>query len=303
VGSTPWNDALDEITAMPIYRSEAVTGDTVKNDLVKFRIAIIDNEDPSKKVFIHFRAFIDSFSDSYNATWNGTKLLGRGEDFYTYGGFTRKISLGWTMAAQSKQELIPIHQKLNYLASTLTPDFGTTTGYMKGNLAQVTIGGYLYEQPGIIESLTYTIEQDSTWEIGIDISGGSDSDVKELPHVIRVTGFSFIPIHTFIPRKQVNTYLGAIGDRKETTSEWGPERYIALSTDRHNNYDDAPTYIPKSEPVTTPPVQPPPPKKQDPPPQPIPQPKFPGNMGFDGAARENTDTRFSGGTPGGSRGN
>lgn len=269
VGSTPWKAALDKITAMPIYQSEAVTSDPEKNDLVKFRIAIIDNDDPSKKVFIHFRAFLDSFSDSYNTEWNGTKLLGRGENFYTYGGFTRKINLSWTMAAQSKQELIPIYQKLNYLASTLTPDFGNTTGYMKGNLAQLTVGGYLYEQPGIIEGITYTIEENSPWEIGIDTNGDSDNNVKELGHIVKVTGFTFTPIHEFIPRKQVNIYDGEIGSRNQTVSNWGPERYIALDTGTHNNYDNSPTYIPwKEKPSDADPTPP-----QEPPVETVPQPK------------------------------
>jgi hypothetical protein len=298
VGKTPWNYALDKITAMPIYQSEAVTTDDVKNDLVKFRIAIIDNDDPSQKVFIHFRAFIDSFSDSYSATWNGSKLLGRGEDFYTYGGFTRKISLGWTMAAQSKQELIPIYQKLNYLASTLTPDFSKTTGYMRGNLAQLTVGGYLYEQPGIIEGLTYTIEESSPWEIGIDRNGESDNNVKELGHIIKVTGFSFTPIHEFIPRKQDNNYNGTIGNRDQTASTWGKERYISLDTGTHNNYDDSPIYIPQEEnvtdiePTTTDPpvVEPPQPKPTPGPgpgPGPGPRPKMPGTD-FDKILQDNT---------------
>ena len=38
-------------------------------------------------------------------------------------GFNRSISLSWTVAAQSKEELIPMYQKLNYLASTCAPDY------------------------------------------------------------------------------------------------------------------------------------------------------------------------------------
>jgi len=192
---------LDRINALPIYKSENVTTDSVKNDLIKFRIAIIDNDTPTSKTFVHFRAFLDSISDAYTAEWNSVKYLGRGENFYTYGGYTRQMSLSWTVAAQSKQELIPMYKKLNYLASSLTPSY-STLGYMRGNMVQLTIGGYVYEQPGIITGLTYTLEADTTWEIGINTEGGSDSDVKELPHIIRVTGFNFIPIQKFRPEIQ-----------------------------------------------------------------------------------------------------
>jgi hypothetical protein len=190
---------LDRINAFPVYYSENVESErSNKNDLVKFRIAIIDNNYPAFKTFIHFRALLGSISDSYNATWNPVQYLGRGENFYTYNGFTRQVSLSWTVAAQSKEELVPMYKKLNWLASSLTPDY-SPNGYMRGNLAQLTIGGYLYEVPGIITNLTYEMDESTPWEIGLNSLGGDDSSVKELAHIIRVTSFNFIPIHTFRP--------------------------------------------------------------------------------------------------------
>jgi hypothetical protein len=222
---------LDKINSLPIYKSEGVeTNSRITNDLVKFRIAVIDNNAPIYKTFVHFRAFLDSMNDSYTADWNATKYLGRGESFYNYNGFTRQISLSWTVAAQSKQELIPMYKKLNYLASSLTPEY-SPNGYMRGNMVQLTIGGYLYEQPGIITGLTYNIEENTTWEIGINDVGDFDSSVKELPHILRVTGFNFIPIHRFRPELQSN-----LNDYKH---------YIALANGdgaKNNNYGSA---IPK----------------------------------------------------------
>jgi hypothetical protein len=216
---------VDRINSLSIYQSSSVASTVEKpvNDLVKFRIAVIDNSDPNLKTFIHFRAFIDNFSDSYNANWNPVTYLGRGENFYTYSNYTRTISMGWTVAAQSKQELIPMYKKLNYLASSLTPYY-TPKGYMTGNLVQLTVGGYLYEQVGIINSITYDIPEESPWEIGINDTGGDDTSVKELSHIIRVTNFSFTPIQDFIPSLQ--------------SGENGSSRYISLSDGGNNNYDD-----------------------------------------------------------------
>lgn len=232
---------LDKITAKPLYLSSLVDDKEV-NDLVKFRIEAINNNNPGESVFIHFRAFLDSFSDVYNATWNPTKYIGRGEDFYTYGGFTRGISINWTVAAQSKEELIPMHQKLNYLASNLTPDY-SNNGYMRGPMMRLTVGGYLYSQPGFITNLTYTIDENSPWEIGIDDTNAeSDNSVKELPHVIRVN-MNYTPIHNFVPRKQTNTYNGEPAGDGKFISAFGPEHYIALSTgESHNNYNKSPNY-------------------------------------------------------------
>jgi hypothetical protein len=133
-------------------------------------------------------------NDSYNATWTPGQYLGRSENFYNYNGFTRTVSLSWTVAAQSKEELIPMYKKLNLLASSLAGDY-SPNGYMRGILAQLTVGGYLYEQPGIITQLTYDVPQESPWEIGINDEGGTDNSVREMPHIMKVSGFSFTPIY------------------------------------------------------------------------------------------------------------
>jgi hypothetical protein len=229
---------VDKINALPIYKSENVTSNPIKNDLVKFRIAVIDNQDPKQKTFIHFRALLGSISDNYTANWNPVKYLGRGEEFFTYGGFGRTVSLDWTIAAQSKEELIPMYKKLNYLASTLAPDY-SPNGYMKGNLVQLTVGGYFYEQPGIITSMNLSINDDTPYEVAINDEGRSDKSVKELPMIIRVTGFNFTPIHNFRPSLQnITTPMGNAS--LTDTNTYGNQRFIALangSGSLNNNYD------------------------------------------------------------------
>ena len=238
--------ALDKLTALPLYRSNKVNESNEVNDLCKFRIAVIDNNSPNFKTFIHFRAFLDNMSDSYTGTWNSFQYLGRAESFYTYNGFNRSISLGWTVFAQSKEELIPMYKKLNYLASTTAPDY-SQDGYMRGVLVQLTVGGYLYEQPGFITGLSYDLSFEAPWEIGIgdgEVDGiaGNDPTVKELPHMIKVTGFNFTPIHRFVPQLQKNNYSTIITNNNNVKQEtgpvgsFGPQRFIALEAIT-NNYD------------------------------------------------------------------
>jgi len=231
-------NSYDKINALPIYRSTNessnpnIINPNTYSDLVNFRIGVINNDvsdtNLAKIDYIHFRAFLNTISDSYNASWNAVKYIGRGENFYTYNGFDRKISLSWTVAAQSKAELIPMYKKLNYLASLCAPDY-SDFGYMRGNIIKLTIGGYLYEQPGIITDISYEMNDDnSSWEIGIDDNGDPDSSVKQLPHIIRVNSFNFIPIHEFVPRKQQNKFGGTDGEDIGFVSNYGDERFIAL---------------------------------------------------------------------------
>jgi len=233
---------LDKINALPLYSSPQMITDTaVINDLVKFRIGILDNnKEGGYKTYIHFRSFIDSFSDNYSADWQAHKYMGRGESFYSYGGFKRQISMAWTVAALSIDELIPMYQKLNFLASSLAPDY-SPQGYMQGNIAYLTMGGYCYEQPGIITGMNISPIKESPYEINIGSSSGVDDGgfkTKELAMYVNVTGFNFIPLHNFVPRIQKNTYFGAIteGGGGSYISKFGKERFIALQNARGNNY-------------------------------------------------------------------
>ena len=227
-------ESLDKINSSPLYKSTEVTNSPTKNDLVKFRIGVIQNNNPKEKVYIHFRAFIDGFSDNYSAEWNSEKYMGRGESFYRYSGFDRNINIDWTVAAQSKEELIPQYQKLNYLTSVLAPDY-TSKGYMAGNLVTLTIGGWCYEQPGFIRSINLGVPQESPWEIAINDGGSSDSSVKELPHIVKVSGFNFTPIHNFAPKVQSNEFFN-----DGVLNKYGNERFIALlSNGKNSNYEDS----------------------------------------------------------------
>ena len=259
---------VDRINALPIYRSGYVIADPVKNDLIKFRIGAIDNDNPNVREFIHFRAYIDSFSDNYNANWMNQKYMGRGEIFHKYDSFTRDINMGFTVAAQSREEMMIMYKKLNFLVSNLAPDY-TKSGYMAGPLVQLTLGGWCYELPGFIKSMTLDVPEESPWEIGIpnlneeDEHGGikfRDSEVKEMPMICKVSGFVFTPIHRFNPSKQKNLFgdKGAFGiDFKDkegvrdgkytkwkdqeirTVTEYGKQRFIQLDDGGKNNaYDN-----------------------------------------------------------------
>ena len=229
VGPGRTGTPLDKINGSSIYTSEtgpATLGPSGKllNDLVSFRIGAIDNSSPTTISYMHFRAFIDSFTDSYTGDWSGYNYLGRGEKFYTYNGFDRKISLSFKAAAQSKEELIPMYKKLNYLASNLAPDYSGEYGYMKGCFITLTVGGYLYEQPGFITNLSYDIITESPWEIAInDTNGDQDPTVKQLSHMVKVGSFDFTPIHNFIPQKQ------SLGVTNNGLEQVGREEYIALA--------------------------------------------------------------------------
>jgi len=268
---------VDKINGSTIYKTNANEGskypgagggtkpNKLLKDIIPFYIAILNNDnqkDGPYKKYMHFRAFIDDISDSYSAEWKSIEYMGRAEKFYKYGGFDRKMTLGFKVVAQSREELNVMYDKLNFLASSLAPEYldSETSGYMAGNIAYITLGSYVDDQPGIITSLDYSIPEDSPWEIGIDDNGNDAriAEVRQLPHIIEVK-LNFIPIHKFRPEKTtfVNDVLGTSSTRLIATGQQrymdqlrysSPEEkeYIKGTLDELEKLKNSPTPIPVS---------------------------------------------------------
>jgi len=171
-------------------------------DLAKFFFEIIT---PSESKFLYFRAFIDSIDDSYNANWESHKYVGRAEDFYTYGGFSRDINVSFKIAAATRSEMKPLYRKMVYLASATAPTYGGE-GFMRGTLARLTVGSYFDQIPGVITSVKYSLIDDMPWEIAMQQPEGNESGVQELPMGLQCS-ISFKPIHDFAPQTGLKHYF------------------------------------------------------------------------------------------------
>ena len=196
---------IDKINALDIFKSSNDTSFEVAGvrDLIRFRVEALDGDDPSQANTMIFRAFLDDFGDNYSGNWNSFKYNGRAENFYTYGGFDRKLSFSFKIAAQSRHEMIPLYRKLNYLVSQTAPDYSGTR--MRGNFCRLTIGSLIDRTPGFFTAVNLKWQKDYPWDIALNhLEGGEDSDgAMVMPHVLDVN-CSFTPIHNFIPKKSIS---------------------------------------------------------------------------------------------------
>ena len=189
-------------TLMPFMVNEGDTpfsGDYAK-DIIKFAFEAISNDNPTKTTALVFRAFLSGISDNHSAEYNSFRYLGRGENFRTYQGFDRTVSFSFKIFAQSRPELRPMYEKLNYLTSQVYPDYSPTTSAMRAPIIKLTIGDYLYRTPGVLESINITIEDDTSWEIASLAGEKQSRAVGELPHYLNVS-VSFKPIMDILPRR------------------------------------------------------------------------------------------------------
>ena len=192
-------ESVDKVAAMPLYKGSIAAEDGYTRDFIRFRFEVLDN-DTGTPTNIHFRAFLGAITDNFTGKWGSTNYVGRGDSFHNYEGFTRSISLSFTVHPQTRDEMAAMYQKLTYLASTLAPDYSSTGGYMRGNIVRLVVGSYLYRIPGFITSLTYTVPEDASWEIAYnEPEKGTESDQLETPRHFNVQ-LNFTPIHDFAPQ-------------------------------------------------------------------------------------------------------
>ena len=211
--------AKDSINLTPVYLSSAPPTTKVTiggrvyrtRDLIKFRIEAVDNDTPTQSAWMVFRAYLKDITDTPNPTWNTVNYVGRGEPFYIYKGFERNLSFTLQVAAMSEAELKPMWQKLNFLYSNTMPDYSNNV--MRAPYMRLTLGDYMFRQPGIIKNMTYTIDNDSPWEIALD-EPEVGSELYELPHVMTIQ-MTFAPIHDFLPRKFPTTFADPRTNWKE----------------------------------------------------------------------------------------
>jgi hypothetical protein len=158
-------------------------------EIVPFKITIVNPTAPlTTGSTLTFPAYVTSFSDNYGAEWNAQTYMGRAEKFYKYNSFSRDISFTFTVAATSLGKLQSNYDDLNKLAASLAPTY-TSQGYIAGNLHRLTFGNYVKGQYGILESVDYTIMDESPWET---------IENNQLPFYIEVS-CKFTPIHNFRP--------------------------------------------------------------------------------------------------------
>lgn len=168
-------------------------------DIIPFEIEVIVPEVTdivtNTNNYLYFLAHLSSLSDNFSGNWNATNYIGRAEPVWTYDSFGRDISFGFKIAAFNRNELLPLYQKLNFLASSTAPTYSQESGFMRGTFSRITVGDYFIDIPGFFSNIGINWDLTYQWEIE-DIDG-----VPKVPHVLDVE-CNFTPIHNFVP--QVN---------------------------------------------------------------------------------------------------
>lgn len=114
---------------------------------------------------IKFRAFITSFSDSFNIGWNDLQYIGKQDTLKTFKGMTRGGSLGFKVAAFNKKDLATNYGKLNSLVKAVGVG-RPAGGYVIAPLSNITVGGWIVNAPVVFNSIKYDVNpSDNSWDL------------------------------------------------------------------------------------------------------------------------------------------
>ena len=171
VGNT---DRYDKINASPIGAAHI-------NDLVNvwFRPNGADGER------MQFRGTVNGITDTFSPSWDSFKYNGRADQAYKYSTFERSLSFNLQVYATSRIEMVPIWQKLARLSTLTMPQYSTSAqGGYQGMLIEFRIGDLYRGELAFIESLSYTMSDETPWEISML---GSNEPIGELPMGVDVS--------------------------------------------------------------------------------------------------------------------
>jgi len=134
---------------------------------------------------IIFSAYISDFKMNTDSTWNDISYIGRSENLYVYSKFKRTASFNFQIPCFNPIELREKHRALGALESSLAGKYNDNK--LGGIITYLYLGSYIKGEPGIINSISYSIPNDSSWDID-----------EKLAHYINVS-VNFTLIHNQLP--------------------------------------------------------------------------------------------------------
>ena len=87
-----------------------------------FALALEFTHMPSSRT-VRFKAFLDSWEDSFDSSYNAEQVYGRNDPIVTFQGTTRTISISWKVIAGSLDEAINNIERINLLSKFLYPGY------------------------------------------------------------------------------------------------------------------------------------------------------------------------------------
>ena len=149
-----------------------------------------------KKKGVAFKSTVNGISENFSPGWESSNFIGNPYAFYTYQSITRKLDFSFSIYSLNGSEHIKNWEKLDFLTSLVYQQNTTNSVYVTPPLLKITLGNMYKNKLGFMESLSYTIDDNTPWEIGLGVEKNGNriskhdvnSNLKDykLPTIINV---------------------------------------------------------------------------------------------------------------------
>lgn len=230
ISISKFRNKTDSINASSIWKSEDGTPANFADnttlddyDFIPLRFYSV-----ARKVGASFKATLSALTENFTPSWEANNFIGNPYSYYTYQTIGRDVAFNFVVYSLNDTEHSKIWEKIDFLSSLTYPQNKTTDTYVTPPLLKMTLGNMYKNKLGFIDSLSYTIDDNTPWEIGLTantdgttITGlsntGTLKDYK-LPTMINVSmTYKFVETASEIAGKKLYHYGGT--DRTFTNWE------------------------------------------------------------------------------------
>ena len=133
---------------------------TENRDLIPIQMKGINDK---KVEWVAFRATMTGFTETVTPSWENSKFVGNPYNYYTYSGVERSASFTLKFYCMNVNELDVMWKKIDWLTKKAYPTI-TDKKLVDAPFIKLTLGSIYQDKVGFINSLSYTIADDITWE-------------------------------------------------------------------------------------------------------------------------------------------
>ena len=149
----------DDINLQNVLEEEGFDDKKIE-DFVNLRFNSISN-----KKIVQFRATISGLSETVSPSWDSSKFIGSPFNYYTYSGVERSVSFNFKIFSLNLEEHKIAWDKLEFLTGLAYPQSYTAQNAVIAPFIKFTLGDMYKGKESFIESLSYTIDDTTPWEI------------------------------------------------------------------------------------------------------------------------------------------
>lgn len=114
---------------------------------------------------VQFRCTVTGLSETFSPSWDSHKFLGSPFSNYTYSGIERSVQFNFKVYSLNAKEHKNVWNNINFLTGLVYPQYYATSTALTPPFIRFTLGDLFTNKAGFIESLSYTYDDNSPWNI------------------------------------------------------------------------------------------------------------------------------------------